>query len=208
MKPLIIVAAFAVVGSAQAQAPAVHTPKIYSCVDKQGHHYKSDKLNPECLDRDQQELNLDASPNRVVPRPKTEDEKSEDEMKRQQVERERKEKAAGQRKDSNLLSRFPDKAAHDAARRKALDDAQTAIRNSKQRQAMLLVEKKKLADEAEFYVGKSQPAALKRAIEANDGARDGLAASIANQQQEIERINTLFDAELEHLKKLWLDQRK
>ena len=181
-------------------------PKIYSCIDSHGRHYKSDWLNPECLDKDQQELNPDGSPKQVVPRARTADEQTAEDEQRNKLERERKAKLQQQRTDTNLLNRFPDKAAHDKARRTALEDQQASVNNLKQRKVLLEIDRKKLAEEAEFYVGKTLPARLKNAIDANDAALAAVDASIANQQQEIERINRLFDEELAHLRQLWARQ--
>ena len=198
------VAAVSCIGPLLAQgAPP---PKIYSCIDSHGHHYKSDRLNPECLDKDQQELNPDGSPKQVVPRTRTADEQTAEDEQRNRLERERKAKLQQQRTDTNLLNRFPDKAAHDKARRTALEDQQASVNNLKQRKVLLEIDRKKLAEEAEFYVGKTLPARLKNAIDANDAALAAVDASIANQQQEIERINRLFDEELTHLRQLWARQ--
>ena len=204
MEASTALAAFALTSPLQAQpAPPV---RIYSCVDKNGHHYKSDRLNPECLDKDQQQLNADGSPLQVVPRAKTADEQSEEDERRAKAERDRKARLQQQRTDTNLLNRFPDKAAHDKARRLALEDQQASVSNLTQRKALLETEKKKLADEAEFYVGKPMPEKLKTAIGANQGSLNAVDGAIGNQQQEIDRINRNFDDELAHLRQLWSKQ--
>ncbi|MDQ6628207.1 MAG: hypothetical protein M3Z29_07140 [Pseudomonadota bacterium] len=204
MNAFVVVALLAWLGLLEpARAESSAPMKIYSCVGKDGKRYKSDRLNAECLDRDQQELNADGSPRRIVPRARTEDEKAADELKQRQLERDRAAKQRDQRRDMNLLNRYPGPAAHDKARQEALEGVQTSINQSKKRQALLEADRKKLADQAEFYVGKHMPVTLRNALDANDAALNAQAALIANQQQEIGRINKLFDEELKQLKKLW-----
>jgi hypothetical protein len=207
MKTLVTITAIVLISSAQAQTPAA-TPKIYSCVGADGKAYKSDKLNPECLDTGQKELNADGSSRRIVPRRKTPDEEAEEAEKQRQLERDQKARQAEVRADQLLLTRYPNQAAHDKARKEALDSAQGSIANAQARLKLLEVDQKKLADESEFYVGKAPPAKLKNAVDANDAARAAQASIIADRQQEIGRINKLFDDQLEHLKKLLDIQKK
>ena len=60
-----------------------------------------------------------------------------------------------------------------------------------------------MRDEAEFYQGRSLPAKLKAAIDANDVAVEAQRAASANQEAELDRINRLYDAELDRLRRLW-----
>ncbi len=61
--------------------------------------------------------------------------------------------------------------------------------------------------QSEFYVGKSLPSKLKGPIDSNGASLNAVNLSIANQQQDIERINKNFDDELAHLKTLWARQK-
>ena len=107
------------------------------------------------------------------------------------------------RRDRNLIARYPNEAAHNKARAKALDDLRASVRVSKERIALLNVERKPLLDEAEFYVGKPLPSKLKLALDANDASLDAQKALIQNQEAESVRINALYDVELARLRKLW-----
>ena len=107
------------------------------------------------------------------------------------------------RRDRNLLARFPDEAAHRKARAAALDDVRKALRLSEERVALLMAERKPLMDEAEFYVGKPLPGKLRTQLDANDASTEAQRTLGQNQQLEIVRVNKLYDAELERLKKLW-----
>jgi len=69
--------------------------------------------------------------------------------------------------------------------------------------ALLTAERKPLMDEAEFYVGKALPGKLRTQLDANDASTEAQRTLGQNQQLEIVRVNKLYDAELERLKKLW-----
>ena len=87
--------------------------------------------------------------------------------------------------------------------RPALDTVRLAIRASELRLEALSLDRKPLLDEAEFYVGKPLPAALKAQLDANDAAVAAQRSAMRTQEAEVERINRLYDAELAHLQKLW-----
>ena len=107
------------------------------------------------------------------------------------------------RRDSNLLARYPDEVAHKRARLSAADTVRAAIRITEQRLRELSAERKPLVNEAEFYVGQPLPAKLKDQLDANDAAVEAQRSSALNQQAELDRINKLYDAELERLRRLW-----
>lgn len=178
-------------------------PLIYTCIDANGKKLTSDRPIPECSNRDQRVLNADGSPNRVVPPTPTADERAAQEQREREAAAERAAKNDAVRRDRNLLGRFPDEAAHGKARAKALDDIGNSVRISEARINLLKAERKPLLDDAEFYVGKSLPAKLKSALDANDAALDAQKSLVQNQQGEVVRINGLYDAELARLKKLW-----
>jgi hypothetical protein len=58
-------------------------------------------------------------------------------------------------------------------------------------------------DESEFYNGRQLPARLKQQLDANDAAVAAQRQSTINQEQELARINRLYDAELDRLRRLW-----
>ncbi|MDO8418751.1 MAG: hypothetical protein Q7S90_01850, partial [Rubrivivax sp.] len=107
------------------------------------------------------------------------------------------------RRDRNLMMRYPNEAAHQRAREAALDTVRMAIRASESRLKQLAAEGRPLRDEAEFYQGKPLPANLRAAIDANEVAVEAQRAASTNQEAELSRINQLYDAELERLRRLW-----
>jgi hypothetical protein len=176
---------------------------IYSCTDASGKKLTSDRPIAECISREQRVLNADGSVRRVLPPTMTADERSEAEARERAAVAERARQQEAIRRDRNLLVRFPNEAAHRKAREAALEDSRKALSESEKRLAALAVERKPLRDETEFYVGRQLPLKLKLALDANDASVDAQKSLVQNQQQEIVRINQLYDAELERLKKLW-----
>lgn len=200
-------AAFAAVligasGSVLAQAQTAK-PAIYTCVDASGKRITSDRPIASCNDREQRELNADGSVKRIVPPTLTGDERTEAEAREREAAAERAMRSEALRRDRNLLARFPNEAAHNKAREAALDDTRKAVKISEARLSLLASERKPLTDETEFYVGKPLPTKLRTQLDANDAATDAQRSLIQNQQAEIIRINALYDAELQRLRKLW-----
>jgi hypothetical protein len=176
---------------------------IYTCIDATGKRLTSDRPIAECSTREQRVLNPDGSVRRIVPPTLTADERAEQEARERQIAVERAQQQDAQRRDRNLMVRFPNEATHDKARNAALDDVRAALQRSERRLADLAAERKPLLDEAEFYRNRPLPGKLKQQIEANDTAVDAMRVLIQNQQAEIVRINGLFDIELDRLRKLW-----
>jgi len=176
---------------------------IYACTDANGKKLTSDRPIAECANRDQKLLNSDGSVRKVVPPTPTADERAEAEAAERRAAAERAAQQDAIRRDRNLMLRFPNEAAHRRAREAALDDVRKAVRTSEERIKLLAVERKPLLDEAEFYVNRPLPAKLRQALDANDAAVEAQRTLVQNQQSEVVRINSLFDVELERLKRLW-----
>jgi hypothetical protein len=193
---LVLAAGIVGVGGSAAAA-------IYSCIDASGKRLTSDRPIPACTDREQRILGPDGSVRRVVPPTPTADERAEQEARERQAVADRAAQQDAIRRDRNLMVRFPSEAAHNKARAKALDDVRNAVELSEKRLAALAIERKPLADESEFYIGRQLPLKLRQQLDANDAATDAQRALIQNQQAEIVRINSLYDAELGRLRKLW-----
>ncbi len=176
---------------------------IYSCVDGNGKRLTSDRPIAECTGREQRVLNTDGSIREVLPPTLTAEERAAREQREREAETERAARQDALRRDRNLLIRFPDAATHHKAREAALDDVRKSVQLSQSRVALLANERRPLLDEAEFYVGQQMPGKLRAQLDANDASAAAQKNLIQNQQIEIVRINTLYDAELERLKKLW-----
>lgn len=188
-------------GAALAQ-PVAAPGAIYRCIGPQGRLVTRDRLMTDCVG-EQYFVNPDGSNNRVVPRPPTEEEREEAERKQREAEAARRAQQVQTRADLALLKRYPDKAAHDQARQAALDSAHAEIVRSEAHIADLQRSRKPLLDEAEFYPGKPLPTKLKSALDANDAMLAAERSIRQNQEDEVQRINKIFDAELARLTKLW-----
>jgi len=176
---------------------------IYSCVDASGRRLTSDRPIAECLAREQRMLNTDGSIRQVVPPTMTADEMAEMDAKKRQAEVDRAAQQDAIRRDRNLLNRFPSQATHQKAREAALDDVRKGVKFSEDRLLELQAARKPLKDESEFYKGKKLPAKLRQQLDANDAAAAAQRSLVQNQRAEIDRINALYDVELDRLKKLW-----
>lgn len=181
-------------------APAA---EIYTCVDASGRRLTSDRPIAECRSREQRQLNADGSVKRTVPPTMTADERAEAEAAERRRVAEQTARQDAVRRDRNLLIRFPNEAAHRRARDAALEDLRRSVQQSQQRITVLMRERKPLLDEAEFYAGRMLPAKLRQALDANDAGLAAQRTLVQNQSAEATRINALFDAELDRLKRLW-----
>ena len=176
---------------------------IFTCIDASGKRFSSDRPLIECSGREQRVLNADGSLNRLVPPPMTADERAALDERERRLAAERVAKVEAVRRDRNLLTRYPNEAAHEAARSAALDNIRSSARVSQARLAALAVERKPLLVETEFYAGKPLPAKLRGQLDAIDAAVEAQKSLNANQQVEIGRVNALFDTDLGRLRRLW-----
>ncbi len=175
---------------------------IYSCV-MNGKTLTRDRLIAECTNVEQRRLNLDGSLNGIIPPSQSAEEKAnQEECEREAgvIESDRRELV---RRDRSLMTQFPDEARHKLAREKALDDSRKAVRLANERIKLLMIERKPLLEEAEFYVGKPLPPKLKQQLDNNDASLEAQKLLAQNQQSEVVRINSVFDVQLARLRKLW-----
>ncbi len=189
-------------GASQGAAPA-SSAGIYTCVDDQGRRLTSDRPIPACVAREQRVLNRDGSLRKIVPPTLTAEERYEREAAERRAALARAAQADAVRRDRNLVSRYPNEAAHARAREAALDTVRAAMKATEERQRELAAERKPLLEEAEFFKGRSLPLRLKQQLDANDGAVEAQRGAAQTQEAELVRINRLYDAELAHLRKLW-----
>ncbi|HSC63218.1 MAG TPA: hypothetical protein VLD35_06270 [Caldimonas sp.] len=202
----LLVAALVIAPPHVARAAEPSGRPIIQC-DLNGKKVTSDRPIPECVHKEQRELNPDGSLKRIVPPTPTADEVAAKEQQDQVEKLQAAARSDAVRRDRNLMQRFPDEAAHRKAREKALDELRIAGKIYADRIAVLLADRKKLDDEKQFYVNdrvnKPLPTQLKQKIDANDASLEAQRSLAQNQVAETDRINALYDAELARLKKLW-----
>jgi hypothetical protein len=184
-------------------APARAGVGIYTCIDGQGRRLTADRPIAECAHKEQQLLNRDGSVRAVIPATLTAEERAEKEARDRVAAEARAAQTDAVRRDRNLMARFPNEAAHNRAREAAADTVRLAIKATELRLRELEAERKPLREESEFYQGKALPPKLRAAIDGNDASLEAQRNSAANQQTELVRINRIYDAELERLRRLW-----
>lgn len=202
LKAAAWVACAAAAGLTQAWAQ-VATPGIYTCVDDKGRRITSDRPILECVAREQRQLNPDGSLKRTVPPPPTAEERAEQEQRERRAAEARALQADAARQDRTLLQRYKTPEDHQRARLAALDVARSAMVATDQRLAGLARERKQYAEEAEFYRGRPLPAKLQQSIDAVETAMAAQRSVARNQRAELDRVNRLYDVELERLRQLW-----
>jgi len=201
----LLIAAVAIALPETSRAADAGRP-IIQC-ELNGKKLTSDRLIPECVYKEQRELNPDGSLKRIIPPTPTADELAAKEEKEREAKAEFAARSDAVRRDRNLMQRFPDEAAHRKAREKALDDLRVSAKITAARIADLSAEKAKNDQEKQFYVNervnKPLPTLLKQKIDANEASLEAQRSLEQNQITETARINALYDAELVRLKKLW-----
>jgi hypothetical protein len=195
--------ALAVLWPALATAQQAPVAGIYTCIDDRGRRLTADRPIAECRHKEQQILNRDGSVRAVLPPTLTAEERAAKDARDRAAAEARAAAADAVRRDRNLMSRFPNEAAHHRAREAALDTVRLAMRASELRLRELQAARKPLLDEAEFYAGKALPPKLRGALDANDAAVEAQRSINATQEAELDRINRLYDVELERLRRLW-----
>lgn len=190
-------------GTALADEPRPAASGIYSCIDDRGKRITADRPIPECNAKEQRVLNRDGSLREVRPPTLTAEERAAVEARERRAAEQRLAQAETVRRDRNLLNRYRDQQAHDAARAAALEPVKMAMKASEKRLADLAAERRPLNDEAEFYKGRTLPTKLKLQMDANEASVDAQRSAMLNQEAELQRVNRLFDIELERLRRLW-----
>jgi hypothetical protein len=192
--------------AASAQQSSNNTPaNIYTCVDAQGRRWTSDRPIPACYDREQRELGPSGTLRRVIQPSLTAAERDARAEREREAVLERQRQRDAEQRDLALVSRYPDQAAHDAARKEALALTQAVVEAAEQRLAELEQAKKGLDSDMEFYRQdpSKAPLKLRRAVSDNEQETQDQRRAIVSQQQERNRINARFDDEAKRLLPLW-----
>ncbi len=179
--------------------------QIFTCVDASGRRLTSDRPIPECLSKEQKELNPSGTVRRVVKPVLTAEEQRIADQKLKEETEERARQEEERRKNRALLSRYPNKAAHDKERTEALAQVDEVIKAAQKRIGELAEQRKKINEELEFYRKDPSklPPALRRQLEDNERSVVVQRRFIGDQDDEKRRLNARFDEELDRLRKLW-----
>lgn len=176
---------------------------IYSCTDAKGRRHTADRPIPECQDREQRLMNVDGSVRKILPPQMSPSERTDQEAREMQEAQAAQARQEASRRDRNLMRRYPNEIAHDAARNVALDDVRQSIAITQRRLAALAAERKPLLEEASSYVRTPVPLKLRQQLNANDAATQAQRDLVLTQQAELVRLNDLYDNERALLRRLW-----
>jgi hypothetical protein len=182
---------------------------IYTCTDAQGRRITSDRMIPECNDREQKVMNPSGTVRATLPPSPTGPElRAREEQARAEAEDQRR-KAEEKRVLKALVLRYPSQPVHDGERAKALESAEEMIQAAQRHIEDLERERKALDTEAEFFRKNpaKMPVKLRRQLEENEAQVATQRKLIAAQEEEQRRINARFDEELAKLRSLWAAAR-
>ena len=157
------------------------------------------------MDREQRELSPSGSVRRVIPPQPTADERAAMEATRKaDVERDARLNEE-RRKERALLSRYPNEAAHQRERVKALESVDAVEATVHHRIEELVKLRAALNEDMGFYAREpaKAPAALQRRIKDNENLLAAQQNVLKQQAAERLRVSERFDAELTQLRKLW-----
>jgi hypothetical protein len=195
--------------AAGALAPAWAQPmapggSIFTCTNAKGQRLTSDRPIVECLDREQKELKSDGTVRRTIGPSLTAQERTALEERERKQADERQRQTDERRAQKALLTRYPNQAAHDVERMKALRAAEDVIAVGQRRVAELEEQRRKLEQETEFYKDPAKwPPRLRRQIEETEQQIAAQQRFVASHEEEKKRIDAQFDEELGRLKALW-----
>ncbi|MBS7809186.1 DUF4124 domain-containing protein [Variovorax sp. PCZ-1] len=179
--------------------------QIFTCIDASGRKITSDRPISECRDKDQKELNASGTVKRVVKPTMTAEEQRVAEQKLKEEAEDKARQEEERRKNRALLSRYPNRAAHDKERSTALAQVDEVIQAAQKRIGELAEQRKKINEELEFYKKdpSKTPASLRRQIDENEKSVAVQKRFIGDQDDEKKRANLRFDEELVRLRTLW-----
>jgi len=212
MRPLRPVIGWALAGltctvlQAQTPEPAPGPgPGIYTCVDARGRKLTSDRIIPECTDREQKMLNPSGTVKAKIGPTLTAQEQIQLEAKTKAEQAQRARQEEEKKQDRALLVRYPNQSAHEKERELALAHIARVKQSAATRVTQLAADKVKLDDEMAFYQKdpSKAPQRLRRQIDEINQAMAAQDRFIADQDAEAMRVNTRFDAERLRLTPLW-----
>ena len=197
----VIVRALALVWGTVGLAQAA----IFTCVDAQGRRITADRPIAACMDREQRELGPTGNVRRVIPPEPTADERAAMEANRKAKAERDARLNEEKRRERALLSRYPNEAAHQRERVKALESVDAVEAAVHKRIEELVKLRTGLDDEMAFYAKDpaKAPPLLQRKFKDNQSLLDAQQNALKQQAAERQRVAERFDAELEQLRKLW-----
>jgi hypothetical protein len=182
--------------------PTVAWSQLFVCTTPSGRTLTGDNPPPECQNAVIRELNRDGSIKRVIEPPLTPEQKKKRELEDKQ-RREREKQAQEQlRKDRALLETYASEDEIEASRDRTLASRQALIDRANQQLREFKMDRKRLDDEAEFYLKREMPNKLKRALDDNAALQAHQLKAIEDIRADMQRINERYDGELQRFREL------
>ncbi len=187
---------------AQTAAP---TPDIYTCIDARGRKLTSDRIIPECTDREQKVLNPSGTLKSRVGPALTAQEREQLEAKNRALQKENARQDEEKKRNRALLARYPTEQAHQKERLEALGQITLVKLAAVKRVTDLQAERAKLLEEMAFYAKDPSraPVNLRQQLESVTQALDVQTRFMTDKDLEMARTNARFDDELLRLQPLW-----
>ena len=180
-----------------AAAPAAAQQRMYKCVDARGKVYYTQVPPPECLGRDTLELDKSGmlirkgqTPTALTPA----QEKAREAERKKKLEDEERAKEE-RRKNTASLNTYSSEKDIDAARARALKEAELAIAETEKRIVGAQKRRKELESEKEFYVKNPMPLRLKQDIANNEIEIKNQTELLDAKKKEISIINAKYDSD-------------
>ncbi len=192
----------ATAGMAVGASATAATGSLFICTDATGKTITGDVPPPECANRPIRELNRDGSVRQVIAPPLTPEQRAQKAAEDRRKAEEEKRRRDQARRDRALLDAYGDESEIEQARARAVDSRRVIIDRARKRLDELQRERKKLDDEAEFYVKRQQPERLKRAYAMNADMVKAQEKIIDETDAELKRINERFDADRQRFHEL------
>jgi hypothetical protein len=157
-------------------------------------HTITGQLPPlECKNVEVRELNTDGTTHKIIAAPRNAEQIKRDRQAEEERMRQEEAQRAEARKDRALLETYSSVDEIEAARKRALAGQQMLVDRADSRIAQYKKEKKRLDDEAEFYVKHEMPRKLKDAYATNQTLTEQQEKARADAMANMTRINKSFD---------------
>lgn len=185
-------------------AAAAVQAQVYTCTTATGRKITADRPIPECMDREQRELQTTTGRVNIIKPKQTEAERLAEREAQKQVEREKESSLQQQRRDQQLLARYPDDAALEEKRNYLLDEAKKRWAPTLSEQAQINARRKEIttAAEARRKAGKAPDFTATKEAAQLERRTLQLQPMVDKAQADLDQVNHDMDADLARLRYL------
>jgi hypothetical protein len=197
---VITLLALSTASAVQAQVKA----QVYTCTTATGRKITADRPIPECMDREQRELQTTTGRVNILKPKQTEAERWAEREAQKQTERDKEAALQQQRLDQQLLARYPDDAALEEKRSYMLGEVKKRWAPTLNEQAQIDVRRKEIsaAAEARRKAGKTTDFSAAKEAAQLERRTLQLQPMVEKAQADIDQVNHEMDANLARLRHL------